>query len=118
MNTLSLGGSQYFLLFIDDYTHMMWVYFLRYKSHVFECFRKFKPQAEKESGHCIKALHSDRGGEYLSNEFKAYYDDYAIQRQLTASYTLEQNGVSERKNRTITEMARSLLKGKQLPNQY
>ena len=118
MNTPSCGESQYFLLFINDYTRMTWVYFLRYKLQPFQFFRKFKAQAEKESGHCIKALCSDRGGEYLSNEFKAYCDDHGIQRQLTAPYTPEQNGVLERKNRTITQMACSLLKGKQLPNQY
>ena len=63
-------------------------------------------------------MRSDRGGEFLSNEFKAFCAENGIQRQLTAPYTPQQNGVLERKNRTIVEMARSLLKGKELPNYF
>lgn len=57
---------------------MTWVYFLKYKSQVFEYFRKFKAYAEKESGHNVKALRTDRDGEYLSNDFKAYCDEHEI----------------------------------------
>ena len=73
---------------------------------------------EKESGRNIKVLRSDRGGEFLSNEFKIFCAEKGIQRQLTAPYIPEQNGVAERKNRTVVEMARSLLKEKDLPNYF
>ena len=63
-------------------------------------------------------MRSDRGGEFLSEEFKTYCVENGIQRQLTAPYTPEQNGVAERKNRTVVEMARSLLKEKDLPNYF
>ena len=65
----SLGNSNYFLLFIDDFSRKTWVYFLKQKSEVFGVFKKFKAIVEKESGHKIKAMRSDRGGEFTSNEF-------------------------------------------------
>lgn len=118
MNIESFGGSRYFLLITDDFSRMSWVYFLKYKSNVFENFRKYKALVENNSGLRIKTLRTDRGGEFLSNEFVHFCDESGIHKELTAPYTPEQNGVAERKNRTVVEMARSLLKGKGLPNQY
>ncbi|XP_058000540.1 uncharacterized protein LOC110654465 [Hevea brasiliensis] len=92
--------------------------FLKYKPETFENFRKFKAMVEKQSGQCIKALRTDRGGEFLSKEFNHFCEENGICRELMAPYTLEKNGVAERKNHTIVEMARSLLKGKGLPNQH
>ena len=72
MNTKSFGGSQYFLLFTDDYSRMSWVYFLKLKSETFDNFRKFKVLVERQSGRYIKTLRTDRGGEFLSNEFSSF----------------------------------------------
>ena len=73
---------------------------------------------EKQSGHYVKILRSDRGGEYTSNLFKDFCKEQGIIHQLTASYTPQQNGVAERKNRTILDMARSMVKGKHLPRTF
>lgn len=118
MQTPTPGRKRYFILFIDDYTRMMWIYFLNQKSEAFSTFMQFKAQAERESGFLIKSLRTDRGGEYLSNPFSEYCKANGIKRQLTTSYTPQQNGVAERKNRTIVEMARSMLKYKGIPNLY
>lgn len=61
-------------------------------------------------------LRTDRGGEFTSNEFKSYCDEAGIDRHFTAAYTPQQNGVVERRNRTVVEMARSYLKQMQLPS--
>nr|GEU38679.1 hypothetical protein [Tanacetum cinerariifolium] len=106
MRTESLAGSKYFMLLTDDSSRMRWVYFLKYKYELFDCFKKFNALVEKKSGKSIKVLRTDRGGEFLSKEFNDFCDEHAILRQLTAPYTLEQNGVAERKNRTIVEMTR------------
>jgi hypothetical protein len=66
MQIKSLGGSYYFLTFIDDYNRKTWVYFLAKKYETFDKFREFKAMVEKQSGHQIKVLRSDRGGEYDS----------------------------------------------------
>lgn len=118
MRTESLGGSRYFLLFTDDYSRMSWVYFLQLKSETFENFKKFKALVEKQSGKDLKVLRTDRGGEFISKEFASFCDEEGIKRELTAPYTPEQNGVAERKNRTVVEMARSMLKSKGLPDNF
>ena len=118
MRTSSLDNSKYFILFIDDYSRMTWVYFLKEKSEVFNIFNKFKSHVEKESGCKIKCLRSDNGTEYTSSKFKAFCEVEGIHRQMTVPYTPQQNGVSERKNRTVMEMARSMLKDKNLPNKF
>ena len=74
---------------------MSWVYFLKYKSEVFENFKRFKALVEKQSGCSIVALHSDRCGEFTSNEFATSREKNGIHKELTAPYTPEQNGVAE-----------------------
>ncbi|KAJ7961681.1 Retrovirus-related Pol polyprotein from transposon TNT 1-94 [Quillaja saponaria] len=114
----SFGKNHYFLLFIDDYTRKTWVYFLKKKSEAFEVFKKFKALVEKESGHVIKSLRSDRGGKFTSNEFNIFCETQGIRRPLTVPRTPQQNGVAERKNRTILNMARCLLKSKNMPKEF
>jgi len=62
----------------------------------------------------IKAIWSYRGGEYTSAEFMRYYEELGIRRFFTASYSPQQNGVAERKNQTILNMVRAMLKGKNM----
>ncbi|KAI5313515.1 hypothetical protein L3X38_042691 [Prunus dulcis] len=118
MKTDSISGNKYFLLFTDDCTRMSWVYFIRNKSSALECFRKFKAMTELQSGYKIKGLRSDRGGEFLSSEFNSFCAEVGIQRQLTVAYSPQQNGVAERKNRTIVEMAKSMLHEKSIPYEF
>ena len=95
-----------------------WVYFLKHKYDAFGYFQQFKALVENQSWHRIKILRTDRGGEYVSNEFLNFCKTHGIQKQFTARYTPQQNGIAERKNRTIMEMARSMLAAKHLPNEY
>lgn len=81
-------------------------------------FKDFKAYVEKQSGTSLKTLRTDRGGEYTSNAFREFCRNNGVKHQLTAAYSPQQNGVSERKNKTIVEMARSMLKGKHLPKVF
>ena len=81
-------------------------------------FKKFKVMVEKETGRHIKVVQSDRGGEYTSTAFMEYYEEQGIRRFLTAPYTPQQNGVAERKNRTILNMVRSMLKSKRMLKEF
>ncbi|KAA0062181.1 copia protein [Cucumis melo var. makuwa] len=94
------------------------VYFVKEKSEVFGMFKRFKALVEKECGYYIKALRSDKGGEFTSNEFKTFCAENRIHRPMTISFTPQQNGVVERKNRTILNMARSMLKCKKMPKEF
>ncbi|KAK1417486.1 hypothetical protein QVD17_26615 [Tagetes erecta] len=116
MQAPSLGKSLYYLLFIDDLTRMCWVYFIANKSETFEKFKVFKAMVEKGSGRQIKVLRSDRGGEFCSQEFNNFCEATGIKRELTIPYTPQHNGVVERKNRTVMNLVRSMLKDKELPN--
>ncbi|GAU44031.1 hypothetical protein TSUD_349630 [Trifolium subterraneum] len=113
--TPSLNGSLYYIVFIDDLTRMCWIYFLRYKSEVATVFWKFKAHVENQSNSHIQILRSDNGKEYLSNQFQQFCDEAGIEHQLTAPYTPQQNGVSERKNRSIMGMVRCMLHQQELP---
>lgn len=66
---------------------MSWIYLLKFKSETFENFRKFKALVEKQSGKSVKALRTDRGGEFLSQNFDEFCEENGIRRELTAPYT-------------------------------
>ncbi|KAI5321249.1 hypothetical protein L3X38_030320 [Prunus dulcis] len=118
MQTVTKAGNRYFLTFIDDCTRMCWIYFLRCKSEVFTVFKRFRATVELQSGYKVKKLRSDRGGEYTSNEFNKFCDEMGMERQLTVAYSPQQNGVAERKNRTIVEMAKCMMIEKGMPLEF
>ncbi|GKE57253.1 retrotransposon protein, putative, ty1-copia subclass, partial [Tanacetum coccineum] len=112
---VSRKGASYFLTFTDDFSRYGYVYLLKHKHEVFETFKVFKAEVELQLGKKIKALRSDRGGEYLSQEFKDYLSENGIVQNLTYPYTPQQNGVSERRNRTLLDMVRSMFNLTTLP---
>jgi transposase InsO family protein len=95
---------------------MTWVTLIKFKTEVFTEFQKFKVKAEKQSGQKIKILRTDGGGEYNSIEFQKFRDDNGIEHEVTAPYTPQHNGLAERRNRTLLDMTRSMLKEKKLPH--
>uniref|UniRef100_A0A2N9FY74 Integrase catalytic domain-containing protein n=1 Tax=Fagus sylvatica TaxID=28930 RepID=A0A2N9FY74_FAGSY len=115
---VSNSKKRYFISFIDDYSRKVWIYFLAEKSEAFTIFKNYKNLVEKETGAFIRCLRTDRGGEFNSDEFKVFCKTNGISRQLTAAYTPQQNGVAERKNRTIMNMVRSMLSEKQIPKNF
>lgn len=99
--TQSIHGYRYFMLIIDDYSKMMWAHFLKHKSKAFDMFVSFKNMIGNQTRRRIKCLRSNRGGEFTSKDFVEYYEKHGIRRQLLATITPQQNGVVERKNRTV-----------------
>lgn len=109
MECAALGGSRYFILFIDDYSRMTHIYFMKNKSEAFQCFRNYTAKVENLHNRKIKALRSDNGSEFCSNEFQNFLKQKGIVHQKSNPYTPEQNGLSERFIRTAVEKARCLL---------
>ncbi|GJT76357.1 chrysanthemyl diphosphate synthase [Tanacetum coccineum] len=107
--------ASYFITFTDDYSRHGYIYLLKHKHEVFETFKVFKNEVENQLGKTIKALRSDRGGEYISQEFKDYLKACGIVQQLTPPYTPQHNRVSERRNRTLLDMVRSMMNLTTLP---
>jgi len=95
-----------------------WIYCIRNKSDVFDTFKKWKALVENETGKRLKCLRSDNGGEYYSKEFDRYCLENGIRREKTIPGTPQENGVSERMNRTIMERARGMRLHVGLPLQF
>jgi transposase InsO family protein len=114
----SFSGCRCFLTFIDDFSRRTWVYFLKLKSEVFDNFLAYKALVEKQSGHQIQRLRTNNGGEYVNNNFTSYCTTQGIQMQHIVPYTPQQNGVAERKNRTLKEMANFMIQSKGLSLKY
>lgn len=111
------AGNCYFFLLVDDFTRNMWVYMLKEKSEAFGVFKNFRAKVENKRKERIEILRTDRGGEFMSKELCTYCEEVGITRHFTAPYTPQQNGVVERRNRTIIEMARSYLKQMNMPSE-
>jgi hypothetical protein len=117
--TKSIGGCRYYYMsFIDDHTRKVWVYFMKHNGEVFQHFLNFKSMVEKEKGVNIKCLRYDGGGKYFSNEFSEYLKEHGILKKYSCSYSPQQNGVVERKNKHIVKIARAMLNEKNLPNYF
>ncbi|KAG7582977.1 Zinc finger CCHC-type [Arabidopsis suecica] len=112
----TVAENRYVFVLIDDYSRYMWTVLLKEKSQAFEKFKRFKSLVEQETGEKIQTLRTDRGGEFVSQEFNDFCESTGIKRHLTAPYTPQQNGVVERRNRTLMEMTRSILKHMRVPN--
>ncbi|KAL4562996.1 hypothetical protein LXL04_027027 [Taraxacum kok-saghyz] len=115
-----LGGQdfKYFLLFVDDCTRMIWIYFLKHKSEVPEKFANFHTMIQTQFQKLIQILRSDNGGEFVNTTMKLFCQDKGIIHQTTNPNTLEQNGVAERKNRIILEITRALIIDSQIPTSF
>ena len=72
MSIQARGGYEYFITFTDDYSRFGYVYLMKWKSETFEKFKEFRAEVENQLGKRIKAIRSDRGGEYLLGDFKDY----------------------------------------------
>lgn len=115
LQTQSLGGAKYIATFIDDKTRHIDVTFLKSRSEIFSAFKKYQRKVERKTGRKIIKLRTDNAKEYLSHNFTQYLEQEGITRQLSTEYTPQQNGVAERANRTLVEMARTMLLESNLP---
>lgn len=112
------SGKRYFLLLVDDYSRYMWIGLLRSKDEALEAIKKVQTIAEVEKKLKLKALRSDRGGEFTSAKFVDHYERHRIKHFRTSPYTPQHNGIVERRNQTIVGMARSLLKSMGVPAKF
>ena len=115
MSIPARGGFLYFVTFTDDLSRYGYIYLMRQKSETFENFKEFQNEVENHRNKKIKFLRSDRGGEYLSYEFGEHLKSRGIVSQLTPPGTPQRNGVSERRNRTLLDMVRSMMSLTELP---
>ncbi|TQD70770.1 hypothetical protein C1H46_043696 [Malus baccata] len=122
--TKTICGNSYFVNFIDDFSRFCYTYLLSEKSPVLDCFKIYKTEVEKQLGKTINIVRSNRGGEYFGRyseagqckgPFAFYLEQQGIVAQYTTPRTPQQNGVSERRNRTLIGMVRSMMTRSKLP---
>ena len=88
---------------------------MRNKDEFFDMFKKYKTEVENIQDKRMKVLKSDRGGEYFPQEFTNYYEENGLIHQRSAPYTPQQNGLVERKNRTLVDMLNAMIVSAKLP---
>ena len=117
-------GQKYFISFIDDFSRYMYLYILHNKNEALDAFKVFKAEVEKQYGKQIKIVRSDRGGEYYGRyledgqspgPFAKFLQEHGIVAQYIMLGSPDQNGVAERRNRTLLDMVRSMLSNSKLP---
>ncbi|KAI3780426.1 hypothetical protein L2E82_10407 [Cichorium intybus] len=111
----SLSGIKYYVIFLDDFSHFVWVYPIRAKSDVFDKFVHFRTFFNKQFNTDIKSFQCDNGGEYDNDKFHHLFAQNGIQFRFSCPYTSQQNGKSERMLRTINNAIRTLLLHARLP---
>lgn len=114
----TVGGKSFFLLVVDDFSRYMWIELLRSKDEALACLKRIKQRAEVDQEGRLKALRIDRGGEFNSVSFAIFCNEHGIKHYTTTPYSPQQNGVVERRNQTVVEMARCMLKSKGVPSKY
>ncbi|KAK1618838.1 hypothetical protein QYE76_024355 [Lolium multiflorum] len=114
----TLGGSKYGLVIVDDYSRYSWVFLLKSKDETHREFITFAKKAQRMYESEIKAIRTDNGTEFKNYTMQEFVDDEGIKHEFSAPYTPQQNGVVERKNRTIIEMARTMLSEFNSPHNF
>ncbi|GJW66203.1 retrovirus-related pol polyprotein from transposon TNT 1-94 [Tanacetum coccineum] len=115
MRVASINGKKYILVIVDDFSRYTWVYFLRSKDETPEIIKKFIAQAQLNYKAKVCKIRTDNGTEFKNATLKAHYEKLGIMQQFSIARTPQQNGVVERRNRTLVEAARTMLIFSKLP---
>jgi transposase InsO family protein len=115
---ISIGGSKYGLVIIDDFSRFTWVFFLSDKGETQETLKKFMRRAQNEFELKIKKVRSDNGTEFKNTGVEEFLSEEGIKHEFSVPYTPQQNGVVERKNRTLIEATRTMLDEYKTPNNF
>ncbi|KAI3729612.1 hypothetical protein L6452_18273 [Arctium lappa] len=114
-NVMSIGKKSYYLVIVDDYSRFTWVYFLRTKDEISGLIKSFILRIENQTNQKVKVIRLDNGTEFKNIDINTFCEEKGIKRQYSSPRTPQQNGVVERRNRTLIEAARSLLADSKLP---
>jgi transposase InsO family protein len=113
------GGKWYVLVVVDDYSRYAWVFFLEEKGEMFGFVRDLVLRLRNERHRdAIRAIRSDNGSEFRNSHFETFCHDLGLEHQFSSPYMPPQNGVVKRKNRTLCEMARTMLDEHMTPRRF
>ncbi|GJW57615.1 retrovirus-related pol polyprotein from transposon TNT 1-94 [Tanacetum coccineum] len=109
MRVHSINGKKYILVIVDDYSIFTWVKFLRSKDETPDSFINFLKQIQVDLNKIVRYIRTDNGTEFVNQVISKYYEGVSIFHQKSVPRTPQQNGVVERRNRTLVEAARTML---------
>lgn len=109
ISTASIGGAQYFVVFLDDSTSMSSVYFLKERSEILTALKAYKSLVENQQNRRMQALRLDQAGEHISTEFHTFVIENGITTEFSPPYASQSNGASERLIQELWKMARTML---------
>ncbi|GJZ82891.1 retrovirus-related pol polyprotein from transposon TNT 1-94 [Tanacetum coccineum] len=115
MRVASINGKKYILVIVDDYSRYTWTLFLRSKDETPEVLKDFLTMIQRNLQALVISVRTDRGTEFLNKTLHAFFKEEGIEHQTSTPRTPEQNGVVERRNRTLVEAARTMLSASKLP---
>ncbi|GJV93600.1 retrotransposon protein, putative, ty1-copia subclass [Tanacetum coccineum] len=115
MRVASINGKKYILVIVDDYSRYTWTLFLRSKDETPEVLKDFLTMIQRNLQALVISVRTDRGTEFLNKTLNAFFKEEGIEHQTSTPRTPEQNGVVERRNRTLVEAARTMLSASKLP---
>ncbi|KAJ9561171.1 hypothetical protein OSB04_006331 [Centaurea solstitialis] len=115
MRIQSISGKKYILVMVDEYSRYTWLEFLRMKSEAPELIIKFIKRIQVLLQLPVRKIRSDNGTEFKNATLDAYLTSVGISHNFSGAYTPQQNGVVERRNRTLVEAARTMLAYSGLP---
>ena len=116
--TSTIGGNRYFVTFIDNSSNYGWIYCFNSRTELLNIYLKFESMVQTLFNKKIKDLRSDNGGEYISNNFEKHLEEQGTFHQKTVPHTPQQNGIAERRNKSILEAARSMIHAANLPKKF
>ncbi|GKC45146.1 putative ribonuclease H-like domain-containing protein [Tanacetum coccineum] len=117
-NVKSLMKKSYCLVVTDDFSRFSWVFFLATKDETSGILKTFITEIENQLDHKVKVIRSDNGTEFKNSVMNQFYEMKGIKREFSVARTPQQNGVAERKNRTLIEAARTMLVDSKLPTTF
>jgi hypothetical protein len=109
MRVQSINGKKYVLVIVDDYSRFTWVKFLRSKDETPEIIIKLIRQLQVRLNKTVRFIRTDNGTEFVNKQLTQFYEGVGISHQKSIPRTPQQNGVVERRNRTLVEAARTML---------
>ncbi|GKB76887.1 putative ribonuclease H-like domain-containing protein [Tanacetum coccineum] len=114
----SINHKTYCLVVTDDYSRFSWVFFLATKDETSGILKTFITGIENQINHKVKIIRCDNGTEFKNNDMNQFCGMKGIKREFSVARTPQQNGVAERKNRTLIEAARTMLADSLLPTTF
>ena len=110
-----MSGHRYYIIFIDDFSRVSWVYLLKDRSHIYNVLKTFITEIKNQFDVTPKCLYTDNALEFVQSKVESYYASLGIIHQTTCPHTSQQNGVAEHEHKHILDVTCTIMLHMQVP---